>query len=76
MSFKQLKEEKVNMIKKIWNKIKAIWESIVSKFWQNQILIALIRQGDNGRLLSPGTNYDNNTRRDNKVQNDSKEDYR
>jgi|TARA_B100000575_G_scaffold152000_1_gene121309 hypothetical protein len=35
MSFKQLKEEKVNMIKKIWNKIKAIWESIVSKFWQN-----------------------------------------
>jgi|TARA_X000001388_G_scaffold18951_1_gene12313 hypothetical protein len=35
MSFKQLKEEKVSMIKKIWNKIKAIWESIVSKFWQN-----------------------------------------
>jgi len=35
MSFKQLKEKKVNMIKKIWNKIKAIWESIVSKFWQN-----------------------------------------
>ena len=35
MSFKQLKEEKVNMIKKIRNKIKAIWESIVSKFWQN-----------------------------------------
>ena len=35
MSFKQLKEEKVSMIKKIWNKIKTIWESIVSKFWQN-----------------------------------------
>ena len=35
MSFKQLKEEKVGMVKKIWNKIKAIWESIVSKFWQN-----------------------------------------
>jgi|GEM_PF-2603761 hypothetical protein len=24
-----------NMIKKIWAKIKAIWNSIVSKFWQD-----------------------------------------
>ena len=28
-------QEEDNMVKKIWNKIKAIWESIVSKFWQN-----------------------------------------
>tara|TARA_Y100001973_G_scaffold68085_1_gene99409 strand:+ start:62 stop:172 length:111 start_codon:yes stop_codon:yes gene_type:complete len=35
MSFKQLKEKKVTMIKKIWSKIKAIWDSIVSKFLKN-----------------------------------------
>ena len=35
MSFKQLKKEKVGMIKKIKEKIKAIWESIISKFWQD-----------------------------------------
>jgi hypothetical protein len=31
------------MIKKIKEKIKAIWESIVGKFWQDYILMALIR---------------------------------
>ena len=41
------------MIKKIKEKIKAIWNHIVSKFWQDQILIALIRQGDVGRLHHP-----------------------
>ena len=35
MSFKQLKKEKVGMIKKIKEKIKAIWESIISKFCQD-----------------------------------------
>ena len=41
MSFKQrikqLKEKpkEKTMVKKIWAKIKAIWNSIVSKFWQN-----------------------------------------
>ena len=36
MSFKQLKEKpkEKSMVKKIWDKIKAIWDSIVSKFWQ------------------------------------------
>ena len=41
------------MIKKIKEKIKAIWNHIVSKFWQDQILIALIRQGGVGRLHHP-----------------------
>ena len=36
MSFKQLKEKpkEKSMVKKICAKIKAIWDSIVLKFWQ------------------------------------------
>ena len=34
----------MEMLKKIWNKIKKIWDSLLSKFWQDQFMALKISE--------------------------------
>ncbi len=76
MSFKQnIVEKKETIIQKIKNAFKKVYSFIFDKF-NKQILINVIRQGGRGRLLSPGTNYENNTRRSNRYETTNKKNNR
>ena len=75
MSFKQIVEKKETIIQKIKHALKKVYAFVFAKF-NKQILINVIRQGDRGRLLSPGTNYENNTRRNRRYETNNKKNNR
>ena len=75
MNIADLLKKNFILVPEIKNAFKKVYSFIFDKF-NKQILINVIRQGGRGRLLSPGTNYENNTRRNNRYETTNKKNNR